>query len=135
MTRLSIIHNTGYRYNKRVTLSYNEARMTPLTTDRQTTVESRVEVDPRTRSYRYLDYWATVVDVFDIHVAHTTLTVTATSVVETTEPPPQPADPGWGQLTSDAVHDQFAEFLALKRKFDPDERFQSDWYRHYQNRS
>jgi FAD/FMN-containing dehydrogenase len=26
---------------------------------------------------------------------------------------------------------QFAEFLKLKRKHDPDERFQSEWYRHY----
>jgi hypothetical protein len=26
---------------------------------------------------------------------------------------------------------QFAEFLRLKRKSDPEERFQSDWYRHY----
>jgi len=26
---------------------------------------------------------------------------------------------------------QFAEFLKLKRKYDPEERFQSDWYRHY----
>ncbi|MEE8623381.1 MAG: hypothetical protein V3T27_05805, partial [Alphaproteobacteria bacterium] len=25
----------------------------------------------------------------------------------------------------------FAEFLRLKRKHDPAERFQSDWYRHY----
>ena len=31
MTRLSITHKTAYKYNKRVTLSYNEARMTPLT--------------------------------------------------------------------------------------------------------
>ena len=26
---------------------------------------------------------------------------------------------------------QFPEFLRLKKKYDPDERFQSDWYRHY----
>jgi hypothetical protein len=26
---------------------------------------------------------------------------------------------------------RFAEFLRLKRRHDPDERFQSDWYRHY----
>src|SRR5438046_5171479 len=26
---------------------------------------------------------------------------------------------------------QFKEFLELKKKFDPSERFQSDWYRHY----
>jgi len=28
-------------------------------------------------------------------------------------------------------HPQFANFLALKRKYDPGDRFQSDWYRHY----
>jgi FAD/FMN-containing dehydrogenase len=26
---------------------------------------------------------------------------------------------------------QMAEFLRLKRRYDPDEVFQSDWYRHY----
>jgi FAD/FMN-containing dehydrogenase len=26
---------------------------------------------------------------------------------------------------------QFGEFLRLKKKYDPEERFQSDWYRHY----
>jgi FAD/FMN-containing dehydrogenase len=26
---------------------------------------------------------------------------------------------------------QFPEFLALKLKYDPNELFQSDWYRHY----
>ena len=109
---LRIEHRTAYRYRDEVQSSYNEARMTPLTTDRQMAVESRVEVEPRTRSYRYLDYWATVVDVFDIHVPHTTLTITATSVVETTEPPPQPPDPGWDLLRSESVLDQYAEFLA-----------------------
>ena len=28
-------------------------------------------------------------------------------------------------------HPKFADFLALKTKYDPEERFQSDWYRHY----
>ena len=30
-----------------------------------------------------------------------------------------------------ACYPQFKEFLALKRKYDPAERFQSDWYRYY----
>jgi FAD/FMN-containing dehydrogenase len=30
-----------------------------------------------------------------------------------------------------ACYPEFASFLALKEKYDPDERFQSDWYRHY----
>jgi len=31
----------------------------------------------------------------------------------------------------EACYPQFADFLRLKRKYDPDELFQSDWYRHY----
>ena len=31
----------------------------------------------------------------------------------------------------EACYPQFAEFLRLKRRYDPPERFQSDWYRHY----
>ena len=30
-----------------------------------------------------------------------------------------------------AAYPQFPEFLARKLEFDPDEVFQSDWYRHY----
>ncbi|HEY3400686.1 MAG TPA: FAD-binding oxidoreductase [Geothrix sp.] len=33
----------------------------------------------------------------------------------------------------DAAYPQFAEFLKLKRKYDPAELFQSDWYRHFKN--
>ncbi len=31
----------------------------------------------------------------------------------------------------EACYPQFPEFLRLKRKYDPEERFQSDWYGHY----
>lgn len=31
----------------------------------------------------------------------------------------------------EACYPQFAEFLGLKKKYDPEERFQSDWYRYY----
>ena len=33
----------------------------------------------------------------------------------------------------EACYPQFKEFLRLKKRFDPQERFQSDWYRHYRN--
>jgi FAD/FMN-containing dehydrogenase len=32
---------------------------------------------------------------------------------------------------TEAAYPQFVEFLKLKRKFDPEQRFQSDWYRFY----
>ena len=31
----------------------------------------------------------------------------------------------------EACYPQIREFLRLKRQYDPDERFESDWYRHY----
>jgi FAD/FMN-containing dehydrogenase len=31
----------------------------------------------------------------------------------------------------ESCYPQFAEFLKLKKKYDPEERFQSDWYRHF----
>jgi len=36
-----------------------------------------------------------------------------------------------GQIES--CYPRFAEFLKLKVKYDPEERFQSDWYRHYKS--
>ncbi len=33
----------------------------------------------------------------------------------------------------ESCYPQFAEFLKLKKKYDPEERFQSDWYRHYKS--
>ena len=30
-----------------------------------------------------------------------------------------------------SCYHNFVEFLQLKRKYDPEELFQSDWYRHY----
>lgn len=36
------------------------------------------------------------------------------------------------QAQVEAAYPQFREFLRKKRQYDPEERFQSDWYRHYQ---
>ena len=44
--RLGIVHSTGFRYAGPVVTSYNEARMTPLTTPTQTTLDARLEVSP-----------------------------------------------------------------------------------------
>ncbi|HEY3240086.1 MAG TPA: transglutaminase family protein [Acidimicrobiia bacterium] len=108
---IRVEHHSGYRYQGEVVSSYNEARMTPLTTDRQLTVDSRLEVEPRARPFRYLDYWGSVVDAFDVHTPHTELRVAARSVVETAPAPPPPAEIGWDELRSDPIADRFAEYL------------------------
>jgi transglutaminase-like putative cysteine protease len=108
---IRVEHHSGYRYQGEVVSSYNEARMTPLTTDRQVTVDSRLEVEPRARPFRYLDYWGSVVDAFDVHTPHSELRVAARSVVETSPAAPAPEGPGWDELRSDSLADRFAEYL------------------------
>jgi FAD/FMN-containing dehydrogenase len=40
----------------------------------------------------------------------------------------------WAQRRQvEACYPQFVDFLRLKKKYDPAERFQSDWYRHYKS--
>ncbi|MGH9071011.1 MAG: transglutaminase family protein [Acidimicrobiales bacterium] len=109
--RLGICHRTGYRYNGPVAFSYNEARLTPLTTNRQVVLESSLDVYPPASTLRYWDYWGTLVHAFDVHVAHTQLAVTAASVVETSSPLSAPHDTSWEDLSGLAVADRFAELL------------------------
>ncbi|HUR17966.1 MAG TPA: transglutaminase family protein [Acidimicrobiales bacterium] len=109
---LRIRHETGYRYRGEVKSSYNEARVTPLSTDRQLALEAAVEVAPATRTYRYWDYWGTLVDAFDLDEPHVELSVVGTSVVETSPAVEPFSTAGWDDLGSDVVRDRFAEFLA-----------------------
>jgi len=109
--RIGIRHVTGYRYQKEVTSSYNEARITPLSTPRQLCLEARVEVSPSVRPRRYWDYWGTCVDAFDLHVPHTELVVTGTSVVETATPERAADGVGWETMRTAKTADQHAELL------------------------
>jgi len=111
--RLKINHVSGYRYRSTVSASYNEARITPLTTDSQTTIDARVDVEPVSRPFRYWDYWGTLVHAFDVHTPHTELVVTGSSVVETDLP--QSADPDfeWEGLTD--VSEDLCEYLGPTR--------------------
>ena len=112
--RVSVRHRTAYLYAGSVRWSYNEARVTPLTTDRQRVVEADVSISPATRTYRYWDYWGTLVDSFDIHEPHDELVVTGSSVVETSAPEP-PGNVTWDELGERQVRDGLAELLAPTR--------------------
>ena len=96
--RLAIVHNTGFSYPAEAVASYNEARMTPLTTPVQTVLDARIEVEPAAATYRYWDYWGTLVTAFDVRVPHRRLTVTARSVVETLAYVDDGAAVGWEEL-------------------------------------
>jgi transglutaminase-like putative cysteine protease len=81
--RIRISHRTGFGYAGPVGSSYNEARMTPRNEPRQAVLAARLEVSPGTVTYRYEDYWGTIVTAFDVHAPHERLEVLATSTVET----------------------------------------------------
>lgn len=108
--RLEIRHVSGYRYQGDVESSYNEARMTPLTTDGQLVLESGIAVRPAVRTSRYVDYWGSIVDAFDLHEPHRELVVSARAVVETSDPAPPPGAT-WEELRQEGVLDRFAEVL------------------------
>jgi len=111
MWRLRVVHSTGYAYKSPATASFNEARLTPRSDNRQNVILSRVETVPATRSYRYIDYWGTAVTAFDLHAPHIELEVTASSVVETDKPEPPTEKVTWDDLRSEAVIDRFDEVL------------------------
>ncbi|MBA3654193.1 MAG: transglutaminase family protein [Actinobacteria bacterium] len=111
--RLRINHESGYSYAAPASASYNEVRITPLTTDRQLTLEATVTVrpSPPSRMLRYWDYWGTVVHAFDLHQPHEALWVAGRSLVETnpaTRPPPST----WAEIDDPETVDRFSEFLA-----------------------
>lgn len=114
--RIGIRHVTGYEYERPVTSSYNEARITPISSDRQLALEASVEVSPPAAVYRYWDWWGTLVHSFDLHEPHDELVITGTSVVETSEAIDQPAAPAtWEQLAAPHLKDDFYEFLCPSR--------------------
>ncbi|HJY45411.1 MAG TPA: transglutaminase family protein, partial [Propionibacteriaceae bacterium] len=125
--RLSIDHQTGFRYATRVKASYNEARMTPAETDHQTVWSSRVNIEPAAWSFSYTDYWGTVVTTFELHEPHDRLSVHAQGVVEThgddlawdIDRRVAPNDLGWAALRDRAVVDKMAEFLTINERTEP----------------
>jgi transglutaminase-like putative cysteine protease len=122
--RMEINHVTHYNYARPVAASYNEARVTPLTTPDQLTVDARVTVEPATELFSYWDYWGTLVHAFDVHEPHDCLVVTSKSVVETAAGTggratgPSNSSKGsatWRDLEGNGTKDRFFELLSPSR--------------------
>jgi transglutaminase-like putative cysteine protease len=109
--RLQVVHRTRFSYSGPVRSSYNEARLTPESSSRQTTLRSRVEIEPAATAFAYRDYWGSTVTAFDLHSPHEELVVTGTSIVEAGPDPIAHAAAGWTDLADAGVRDRFGEFL------------------------
>jgi transglutaminase-like putative cysteine protease len=120
--RLRIEHHTVYRYSNSVYSSFNEARITPMTTPDQLVLESRVEVQPAAALQAYVDYWGSVVHAFDIQQPHDTLSIKARSVVEASAGAPERGTRTWAELHDDRVRDMWSELLAPTTQVPTDDR-------------
>ena len=109
--RLQIVHRTRFSYSGPVRSSYNEARLTPENSPRQTTLRSRVEIEPAATAYAYRDYWGSTVTAFDLHTPHAELVVTGTSTVEAGPDLAAHDRLGWSALAGREVREQFGELL------------------------
>lgn len=116
--QLRIRHTTGFTYDEGAAASYNEARMTPLTTQDQLVLRARLDVTPTAWSQEYRDYWGTVVTAFEVHEPHDALTVVATSTVESTPHVVDAVPVEWDELST--VADEWCEFLMVGDWVRPD---------------
>ncbi len=110
--RLQIRHVTGFSYAGLSRASYNEARMTPVTSAHQVVLDASITTTPRAVQANYRDYFGNVVTAFDLQEPHDRLEVCALAMVETSAPSPTPR--GWtvAERTEASVVDRFAEYLA-----------------------
>jgi transglutaminase-like putative cysteine protease len=100
MSRLQIVHTTGFHYAGAVAASYNEARMLPQTSGPQLVLEARLNIEPHATVLTYQDYWGTKVSAFEVLAPHDRLQLTATSLVEVQEHPYKPGALDWAELTA-----------------------------------
>lgn len=98
MSRLRIVHRTGFRYAQPATASYNEARMLPHSRDGQFVMQANLEISPTATQHSYADYWDTRVSTFEVLTPHQELSVTATSVVDVRPVPALAPWIDWGAL-------------------------------------
>ena len=101
MTRLRIVHRTGFRYDEPATASYTEARMLPHSRDGQFVMQANLEISPPATQHSYADYWETRVSTFEVLTPHRELSVTATSVVDVRPSPLHPKGLGWDELAAE----------------------------------
>lgn len=100
MSRLRIVHRTGFRYEQPATASYNEARMLPHSREGQFVLQATLDISPTATQHSYADYWDTRVSTFEVLTPHQELSVTATSVVDVRPLPRAGESIDWDELAA-----------------------------------
>ncbi|WP_328529806.1 hypothetical protein OG984_00950 [Nocardioides sp. NBC_00368] len=116
-----IVHTTTFSYDGPAVASYNQARLTPLTTPNQIVVHHRLDVSPKPWTYEYKDYFGNEVTAIEVLEAHRALKVSATSTVQVSREPGAAPVLTWEEAALPGVADRFVEFLGLPAHVAPDE--------------
>jgi transglutaminase-like putative cysteine protease len=87
--RFRIRHLTRYRYAGTASESFMEARLTPVSDDRQKLLTRRLTTSPACSIHAYTDYFGNAVETFSVVQRHRDLTLESHTEVETfsIEPP------------------------------------------------
>ena len=108
-----IVHTTTFAYDGPAVASYNQARLTPLTTPDQIVVHHRIDVSPKPWTYEYKDYFGNEVTAIEVLEAHRRLKISATSTVHVDRKPSAAPLLTWEEAAHPGVADRFIEFLGL----------------------
>jgi transglutaminase-like putative cysteine protease len=111
-SRLAIRHVTGFIYEGLAESSYNEARMTPLSSSRQKVLEASLRTNPNATQLTYMDYFESAVTAFDLHDRHGQLEVTAEALVEVVATPHEQPFLNLDDLRQSKILDVYAEYLS-----------------------
>lgn len=114
MSVLQVVHTTTFDYSAPVAASYNEARLTPSRGPGQRLLDSQITIAPHTWMRDYVDYWGTVVTMFEVLRPHTRLTIVASSTVELPAGVERSVGEGnaWDVVADPAFRDTMAAYLA-----------------------
>ncbi|KRB73386.1 hypothetical protein ASE01_21335 [Nocardioides sp. Root190] len=121
--QLRIVHTSEYVYDGRAMASYNQARMTPVTTPEQIVVHHRLDVSPKPWTYTYTDYFGCTVTAFEVVDPHDAMTVTATSTVQINRNGFPVATSEWEAYGAREVRDRWTEFLVISDLVAPPDDF------------
>lgn len=117
--QLRIVHHTGYRYQREVATSHNEARMTPRSNREQIVLATTLEISPTAWTYAFRDYWRTHVTAFEIPAPHDRLQVVATSTVEVGDRATAGHGLSWEEVGAPDLADLQVEMLQLASHVEP----------------
>lgn len=122
MSRIRIVHRTGFAYAEPATASYNEARMLPHSDGHQFVMQAGLDIRPGANQHSYVDYWGTRVSTFEVLTPHQELSVTATSLVEVhAAPAPRPELDWEGLARAAASTVTLVESTGWSRQTEPPE--------------